>query len=358
MNIYVAYRLYHTFGASLPSPWALFSVWLFLDVAGMLFRTDGTIIPNAFTDYLYLAGAYWMAIIYYAFLLTLLCDTVNFLQKKLGLAIFQQPAKITAYCIMLFCVASIGYGAYNAGIPRPTYYNLAIDKAAKTAKMRIVLLSDIHFGKIVDKAMAEKFVAEINRQQPDIVIFAGDIIDNELQPVKRKSPMGSFKNIKSKYGVYGIMGNHDYFNRNAPEVISYFEDQGINMLVDQAVELPNGVVLYGRDDYSQTAGKKDLAENLAAYHGKPILVADHQPRRIKETAAAGADVLMSGHTHKGQFIPNNFITRYIYDLDYGYKQFGNLHMIVTSGIGSWGPPVRIGSDAEVVVMTLSFAAVQ
>ncbi len=354
MNAYVAYRLAAVFKLNLAMSLLLFCSFAFLSAGGILFRTDGSVLPNGLTDYIYFVSACWMSIIYYAFILTLLCDVLNFAQIKLGLDIFRFTAKSTAYIVMACVGISIAYGAYHASHPQIIKYDITINKPAKTDKMRIVLISDIHFGKIIADDMAQKLVEKINQQNPDVVIFAGDIIDSDLESVERKNSMRFFKNIKSNYGTYGIMGNHEYFSRSAKSVVTYLQNNGVNMLIDTALELPNGAILYGRDDYSRTAGQHSLKEKLSGYQGKPILVADHQPRRIEETKAAGTDLLMSGHTHKGQFIPNNLITSYIYELDYGYKKFGTLNMIVTSGAGSWGPPVRIGSDSEVVVIDISF----
>ncbi len=356
INLYLAYRFLRVFEGRLFLPkYVICILWVFLALAGILFRDDISFLPGLLTDYLYLAGAYWMFLSYYGFILTFSCDILNFLQKRSGIVIFSIPARFTASAIIAVLALSLFYGSYMADNPGVTHYNIHIDKKATEDKMRVVLVSDIHFGKIIDHTMADKMIAQINELQPDLVVFAGDTIDSGLDSVVRKAPMANFTKIKSRFGLYGVMGNHEYLRRESPRIASYLNEQGINLLIDKGVELPNGVLLLGRDDYSQSAKAKKLDQLLPKPIEKPVLLVDHQPRRIGEAVEAGVDLLVSGHTHLGQFFPNNIITGHIYEIDHGHKKFGNLHMIVSSGLGSWGPPIRIGSESEIVSIDISFA---
>lgn len=125
--------------------------------------------------------------------------------------------------------------------------------------------------------------------------------------------------------------------------------------MNEVRELTNGVLLYGFNDYSVNANKHDFMIKLETYSNKPLIVLDHQPRRRNIAEKIGADLLLSGHTHKGQFFPNNFVTERIYELDYGYKKFDNLNMIVSCGVGTWGPPIRIGNSPEIVCIDVKFS---
>ena len=160
------------------------------------------------------------------------------------------------------------------------------------------------------------------------------------------------QNIKSKYGVYGILGNHDHFDGRIQTEVELFHSVGFHMLVDEAVDLPCHIHLVGLEDY-RSEPRNPYLERLAGQDpGKANLLLEHQPRRFWEAEKAGYDLYMAGHTHGGQQAPLNLVTRRMYLLDYGSKKFGNMLGITSCGYGLWGSPVRIGSTPEIVVITL------
>ncbi|WDC84721.1 metallophosphoesterase [Caloramator sp. mosi_1] len=167
------------------------------------------------------------------------------------------------------------------------------------------------------------------------------MIDDDIDVFERRRYGEILKNIKSKYGVYAVVGNHEYISRNIDKVKRCFDESGIELLIDDVKEL-DGIYLVGRDDLASLRfnGKerrniKDLVSNLDK--NKLVIVVDHQPRNIKEVKEAGVDLQLSGHTHKGQFFPVNFITGRIYDIDHGLLQEDSFNLIVSSGFGTWGP---------------------
>jgi predicted MPP superfamily phosphohydrolase len=189
------------------------------------------------------------------------------------------------------------------------------------------------------------------------LFIVGDTVDGDINSLYRKKPLDGLKNVKTKFGVYAVMGNHEYIGRQRDgEVAEYLNSQHMSMLVDEGIKLPNGVFVVGRDDYSQAGGKKNLAALLEGSGQRPAIVLDHQPTRLEEAQAAGADLILCGHTHRGQISPNNLITRFIFPIDYGYLKTGGLNVIVTCGFGTWGPPVRIGNTPEIVCVDVEFGA--
>ena len=350
-NIYLGYRFLSVFKNQLPVPsWFIVIAWIFLALCSILFRNDSSLIAASITDFFYMIGAYWIVVVFYGFMITVLCDLISMLQKFTGIYIFRQSAQLTGYCIIAIITLCIIYGTYNASNPVVKNYHLTIDKKAATKKMRVFLVSDIHLGKIHDGKIINKIVDKVNELQPDVLLLAGDTIDSDLKSVYRKQPLYNLKNAKTKYGVYAIMGNHEYIGKEGKETVDFFEQNGIKMLINEDVHLPNEVHLYGRNDFSND--KKALS--LAVEQSKPIIVMDHQPVRIEETVKNGVDLLLCGHTHKGQIFPNNLITKRLYKIDYGYKKFDNLNVIVTCGIGTWGPPMRIGNTPEFVCIDINF----
>ncbi|MGO4274331.1 metallophosphoesterase, partial [Paenibacillus sp. TAF58] len=127
---------------------------------------------------------------------------------------------------------------------------------------------------------------------------------------------------------------------------------------DETVHVKERLYIVGRKDKAAERtpdGREALAALLEGTDSKqPIIVMDHQPYHLDKAADAGADVMLSGHTHRGQMAPNHLITRRLFELDWGYLRKGNLHAIVSSGFGTWGPPIRLGSRSEIIELTIHF----
>lgn len=133
----------------------------------------------------------------------------------------------------------------------------------------------------------------------------------------------------------------------------FIQDTPIQLLRDSIVTLPGGIQLIGRDDRSNTA-RRSLQKLMANVDkNKPIILLDHQPYKLTESEAAGVDLQFSGHTHRGQVWPMSLVTDHIYEQSHGYRQWGNSHIYVSSGLSLWGPPFRIGTESEMVVLQLS-----
>ncbi len=164
------------------------------------------------------------------------------------------------------------------------------------------------------------------------------------------------RRIKSRLGVYAVLGNHDP-SPEYPPLQAFFESAGIRLLNDETVAF-SGFTLVGRAESAPihgdvSEGRKSLAELLAgADRSNPVIVIDHRPAGVDEAVAFGADLIMCGHTHRGQIFPANLIAAWTHGAgrNYGHTVEGNTDVIVTSGVGYWGPPMRTASDAEVVLI--------
>ena len=129
---------------------------------------------------------------------------------------------------------------------------------------------------------------------------------------------------------------------------------GVQMLMDEAVLINDQFYLIGRNDLTDD-NRKEVAEFVGNFdRSKPIIMMDHQPKEFTTAEKSGVDLLLLGHIHRGQLAPAHLITSRIFENDWGYLQKGTFHSIVSSGFGTWGPPLRIGSRAEVVIIHLSF----
>jgi predicted MPP superfamily phosphohydrolase len=191
-----------------------------------------------------------------------------------------------------------------------------------------------------------------------VVLLLGDIVDGEIGPVLRDDLLSYFTCPKCRDGLYAITGNHEYIG-GAATTIPYIESHGIKILKDEVVTLDGGVQLVGRIDRDGSRFNRKERLSLSdlikqADTTRPVILLDHQPFRLTETAKAGVDLQLSGHTHNGQMWPLNYITGMIYELSYGYMKIGDTQFIVSSGFGIWGPRVRSGSRSEVLEINITF----
>ena len=213
--------------------------------------------------------------------------------------------------------------------------------------LNIVLISDIHLGYINGNSSMVKLVEIVNSLNPDIVLVAGDTVDMHLKPVIEKNMLENFKDIKSKYGVFVNIGNHDIYGGGVKEFTDRLNSfENVTVLRDSKVLIDDSFYVASRDNFS----KQPLREILKESGDKPVLYMEHTPDSIDETVENKVFLQVSGHTHKGQFFPGGLFTKRIFKLDYGYRKFQDTNVVVSSGYGTWGPPIRIGTQSEVVLI--------
>lgn len=339
--------------------WLIFWAIAFAYIIG---RISTIYLPEMyFSNFLSIAGAYWLAAMYYFVLLFFILDIVNFIGKFTNVINSPKFFSMTGAVIIFTVLSLVIYGAWNARQPYVNHYEITIHKKAGDLKtLKIVAVSDIHLGNIVHNGRLTKMVTEINALNPDIVLLPGDVIDENIGPFVEQNMSQTFRQLKSKLGTYAVLGNHEYIGGHSEEAIKYLQKAGITVLRDRYVKIADNFYLIGRDDKSRERfyGKSrlNLTELMTGIdHSLPIIVMDHQPVNLLEPQKAGVDLQLSGHTHYGQIFPNNLITNAIYEIDWGYLQKGNFNIIVSSGFGTWGPPVRIGTKSEILDIKINFA---
>lgn len=295
-------------------------------------------------------GNTWLAVIFYALLLMLL-HLLLVLAYKLSGHSFPYASRLTSVgliCIILF----VSWGIYRAFTPDIRHETIVTEKPLKK-DLHVVFVSDLHFGHILDKAYSETLVERINAQKPDLVLFGGDIVDEQLSYIKSNGSLDPLTKIKAPLGVFACFGNHDYLSNQASEFIALLKTKNVQVLHGSSVILPHyGIKLSGLPDYSHDRDTNKLialAPGNANYYS---IMLDHQPRKILPLRDAGYDLMLSGHTHTGQMWPWRYLIKRMYLLDYGRQEFGGLTAIVSNGYGFWGPPVRTGPKPEMVVIDL------
>ena len=318
---------------------------------------------SVLTDILNIIGGFWMAFMLYAFLTLLLSDISFPILRISGILHIQNVPLFRKWSFLTTVVLSaslITFGFINAVLPVVKKYNIVINKPAGDIKnFRIAAVSDIHLGSIIRKRSMIKLSGMLKKINPDVVLLLGDIVDGEIGPVIRDDLLNYFTCPECRDGLFAITGNHEYIG-GAATTIPYIEKHGIRILKDEVITLDGGIQLIGRIDRDGFRFNKkerlplsDLMKKVDLT--KPVILLDHQPFRLEETAKAGVDLQLSGHTHNGQLWPVNYIIRMIYELSYGYKKIGNSQFIVSSGFGLWGPRVRSGSRAEVLQIDITFS---
>ena len=282
-------------------------------------------------------------------------------------------AGIGAFAILLIAGIS-GYGIYHAGDIRVRNEEITIAKDFPERELNIVLLADFHLGYNVGLRQVERVVELVNAEPADLICIAGDIFDNDYAAIRQPEEIAdALAKMKSRYGTYACFGNHDVkepilagFTFPSKEkqtedtrFLEFFERAGIRLLQDEGVMIDNAFSLFGRKDpfkmRKMGETRKPPAELLeGADHEKPVLVMDHQPKQLDELADAGVDLDLSGHTHNGQLFPVNLFLGMYWKNPYGILQRGGMFSCVTSGVGVWGPAMRVGTDSEIMRITVHF----
>jgi len=221
------------------------------------------------------------------------------------------------------------------------------------------MVSDIHLGLVVDNDRLKEMVNRINELDPDIVFLAGDTIDEDVRLFADNKMPEILKELKTKYGVYAVLGNHEYIGGNSKLAVEYLQQAGINVLVDKWIKVNDLFYVAGRDDLM--AGRMNGKQRLELSrliegidYTLPIILLDHQPSNLEEGQINGIDLQLSGHTHNGQFFPNTLISKCVFENSWGYLRKGGCQIIVSAGFGTWGPPIRIGSNSEITDIKISF----
>ncbi|UVI28743.1 metallophosphoesterase [Paenibacillus spongiae] len=315
-------------------------------------------LPYRIYTWLKLIGAYGMALLFYSLILIPAGDLAAWLLRQAGMDA-RASVLLVGWFVVAMLVLLMLWGSLNAWRPIVRRYDITIDKqSGPYRELRIAAASDLHLGTIVGKRHLRRLVSVIDGLRPDVILLPGDVLDDSIDPFIRENMADVMKELRAPLGVYASLGNHEYYGGHIPEYIERMRAIGIEVLVDRTVHVSGSLYIAGRADKAAEGTKAGRLPIASLLHdldrSQPVIVLDHQPYGYKMAAEAGADLVLSGHTHRGQMAPNHWITRRLFDLDWGYLRVGRLHAIVSSGFGTWGPPVRIGSRSEVLDIHITF----
>lgn len=309
-------------------------------------------------------GLFWLGIIIYLFLFFILIDLGRAMGGRWNWRTFpwkyrRRLTTIWAIFLLVFMATLFFIGFRNAGVVREAQYEIVIAKTAKIRSLKLVMVSDVHLDLVVDGRRFQSLIRRIKANRPDLVLFLGDTIDSDLNIYQRYGVHRMLESLHPKYGVYAVVGNHEYYGGPAENDIRYLKKGGVQVLRDRAVKIAGSFYLIGRDDkyrkYLTSRSRKNLNELMSEVDRRlPVILLDHQPVDFNESERNGVDLQLSGHTHAGQIFPINGIIALFYKNQWGYMRQGNLQIIVSSGYGTLGPPIRIGTYPEIIKAIIHF----
>ncbi|NWF90191.1 MAG: metallophosphoesterase [Ignavibacteriaceae bacterium] len=325
---------------------------------------DGKV-PHFLYEALIWIGSFWFAFMLYFFLSIVLVDFLRLLNWKLNFFpqfIMENYAEVKRYLLAAVVIISciiilIGY----LNTRRIAVNSLSIElprKQSHLQELNTVVLSDLHLSVINDEKWLENIVSKINELNPDVVFIPGDFVDERAETLKLEKIGGSLSKIKTKYGVFASTGNHEFIN-GIKGTSKFITDNGINLIRDSFQLIENNFIVAGREDESKKNFTGEQRRSLNEIMNEvdknyPVILLDHTPFKLEEAEANGVDLQLSGHTHHGQMFPLNFITKMIYEVSWGYKKKSDTHFYISCGVGTWGPPVRLGSESEIVNLRIKF----
>ncbi len=317
---------------------------------------------NRFLDIFYKYISIWMVIFLYILFATLLVIGYKFIEGQIAnifdLHVTRESGKMVAMLLYLIAILLNIYGVYNSTttkiVNRDVYIkNLPEVWIDKTA----VLVADTHYGRVFNYEHASKTVAIINSLDSDYLFFVGDFYDGPRMDYA--SVANPYKDIKAR--KFFVSGNHEYYAESSnsdEDILGHISKAGFQIINSTSTVL-GGVRIIGVDydrDKNSSKDMIDIAYESFERDNMPSIVLKHVPLNIDKLEKEGASLVLSGHTHNGQILPFNILTKLIHKgYNYGLKNSGDTQVLVTSGVGTWGPVQRIGTNSEIVHITFKKA---
>lgn len=383
MNAFILLWLYRWIKVAFP--WKVGKkIWIcsiaFYVLAATSLLTGFLISQGGVHRWLKILSNYWLGAFIYIFSITAIGVLIRLILKFTPLWkkqwLHTKNFFVTAGILSIALMVGVSlYGFHHAQDTKLTQYDITIEKKCNLDGLKVVLVADLHLGYSVGNVQMERMVNMVNEQNPDLVVVAGDIFDNEYDAIDNPDLIAqTLRGIKSTYGVYSCWGNHDLnekilagFTFSSNEAIvpdqrfeEFLEKSNIQMLEDESVLIADSFYLVGRKDPSRVKKTEENRLSPEEILGdldqtKPIFVVEHQPKALEEMAEAGADAHLCGHTHDGQIFPGNLTIHLMWENPTGMIKKGDMYSIVTSGVGLWGPNMRVGTDSEVVAIDVEFS---
>src|SRR5271168_337130 len=295
----------------------------------------------------YRAAAVWMGLVSFLFLAAVSSWIVFGVARLAGLNMnFHRTVEL------LFGAAAMAglYGVFNAGWMRITRTTVRLANLPEAWRGRTAaLISDVHLGHVRNGSFLRRLVAKILREKPDAIFVAGDLYDGTAIDARRAA--APLSKLTAPHGVYFVAGNHEQFGDDS-KYLRAIEAAGVRVLSNEKVEA-DGLQIIGVPYRHATHDTHfaSVLQGVGVDRERASILLTHAPDHPEVAEAAGVSLQLSGHTHVGQFIPWSWMARRIYrQFVYGLSRIGKMQVFTSSGAGTWGPPLRLGSNPEIVVL--------
>jgi uncharacterized protein len=302
---------------------------------------------NAALRAFYRAAAVWMGLVSFLFLAAVFCWMIFWVARLAG-----RDMNFHGMVEGFFGAAIIAglYGVFNASWTRITRTTVRLANLPEAWRgRRAALISDVHLGHVRNGSFLRRMVAKILKEEPDAIFIAGDLYDGTAIDARRAAE--PLQDLVAPQGVYFVAGNHEQFGDDS-KYLHAIGAAGVRVLNNEKVEV-DGLQIAGVP-YRDAARGGDFASALRGIRldrNRASVLLTHAPDHPEIAEAAGVSLQLSGHTHLGQFIPWSWMARRIYrQFVYGLSRIGKMQVFTSSGAGTWGPPLRLGSNPEIVML--------
>jgi predicted MPP superfamily phosphohydrolase len=346
------YLLYETWTLSAAGTAAGGPLWLkwslgilsisFLAASLLAFRYT-----SALLRLFYQAAAVWLGLLSFLFLAAVFSWVLIGVGRLAGLDLnFHLIVEVLFGAAMLVGL----YGVFNASWTRITRITVQLVNLPEAWRGRkAALISDLHLGHVRNGSFLRRMVAKILQEEPDAIFIAGDLYDGTAIDAGRAAK--PLSELTAPHGVYFVAGNHEQFGDDS-KYLRAVAAAGVRVLSNEKVEA-DGLQIIGVPYRHATHDGHfaSVLQGIGVDRGRASILLTHAPDHPEVAEAAGVSLQLSGHTHVGQFIPWSWMARRIYrQFVYGLSRIGKMQVFTSSGAGTWGPPLRLGSNPEIVVL--------
>jgi predicted MPP superfamily phosphohydrolase len=302
---------------------------------------------NAFVRTFYRAAAVWLGLLTFLFFAAISSWIIFAVARLAGL-----QANFHRIVEFLFAAGVLAglYGIFNAGWTRITRTTVRLANLPEAWRgRRAALISDVHLGHVRNGGFLRRMVTTILKETPDAIFIAGDLYDGTAIDAGRAAE--PLNKLTAPQGVYFVAGNHEQFGDDS-KYLRAVEAAGVRVLTNEKVEV-DGLQIVGVSyrNATQNGHFASVLDGVRLDRDRASILLTHAPDHPEVAEAAGVSLQLSGHTHLGQFIPWSWMARRMYrQFVYGLSRIGKMQVFTSSGAGTWGPPLRLGSNPEIVVL--------
>jgi uncharacterized protein len=334
-------------GSEIPGAFWLKLILGFLSVSFVAASLLAFRYTNVAARAFYRVAAVWTGLLSFLFLAAIFSWIIFGIARVAGLEMnFHRLVEV------LFGTAAAAgfYGVFNASWTRITRTTVQLANLPDAWRgRRAALISDLHLGHVRNGSFLRRMIAKILLEAPDAIFIAGDLYDGTAIDAQRAAE--PLSQLVAPRGVYFVAGNHEQFGDDS-KYLNAVAATGVRVLSDEKVEV-DGLQIIGVP-YRNAVHDDRLAsvlQQVRVDRGRASILLTHAPDHPETAEAAGVSLQLSGHTHLGQFIPWSWLARRVYrQFVYGLSRIGKMQVFTSSGAGTWGPPLRLGSNPEIVML--------